>query len=430
MARGRNVLIFALLLGSNLGPGKSARADDPKAPAVRVRLDVSEVPELTAWGEKAKSLCETWYPKITEMLETDGFRPPRSVTLAFKKDMDGVAGTSGSKIEISAKWVQEHPDDFGMVIHELVHVVQSYPEYRPSWVVEGIADYIRYWEFEPKSGGRRFDPKRSSYRNGYQPAASLLAWLEESKRKGIIDELNQALRKGTCTEATFKELTGTSVDQLWNEFLEARRRGPRSDASPKKSRLADIGPAPAVNLTDSSKNPFDLARLRGKAVLVSFVYTTCTGTCPATTFSLGRIQTALQKGHRWGTDVEFVSISLDPTRDTPEVLDNYARLHRADLAAWHFLTGPAETLNKTLADWGMWAKVGPTGVLDHPSRIFLVDPLGREREIYNLEFLTADSVLQDIELVLAESKAGAETGAETDKATGFRLPLADGTVSR
>lgn len=429
MARGRNTLIIAILLGSNLGQGQSIRADVPKAPAaVTIDLDVSEVPELTAWGEKAKSLCETWYPKITEMLETDGFHPPRSVTLAFKKDMDGVAGTSGSKIEISARWVKEHPDDFGMVIHELVHVVQSYPKYRPSWLVEGIADYIRYWKFEPKSGGRRFDPKSSSYRNGYQPAAALLAWLEESKRKGIIDELNQALRKGTCTEATIEKLTGKSVGRWWDEFLEARRRGPRSEAS-AKSRLADIGPAPAVNLTDSSKKPFDLVRLRGKAVLVSFVYTTCTGTCPATTFNLRRIQTTLQDAHLWGTDVEFVSISLDPARDTPEVLDNYARLYRADLTAWHFLTGPAETLSKTLADWGMWAKVGPTGVLDHPSRIFLIDPLGREREIYNLEFLTPDSVLQDVELVLAESKTKVGALDETDEARGMPRPLAVGSLS-
>ena len=40
-----------------------------------------------------------------------------------------------------------------------------------------------------------------------------------------------------------------------------------------------------------------------------------------------------------------------------------------------------------IAAWGMWAKIGPTGVLDHPSRIFLLDPRGRQREIYSLEFL-------------------------------------------
>ena len=50
----------------------------------------------------------------------------------------------------------------------------------------------------------------------------------------------------------------------------------------------------------------------------------------------------------------------------------------------------------------MWAKIGPTGVLDHPSRIFLLDPRGHQREIYNLEFLKPDSVLQDVRGLLAE----------------------------
>jgi len=58
-----------------------------------------------------------------------------------------------------------------------------------------------------------------------------------------------------------------------------------------------------------------------------------------------------------------------------------------------------------LADWGMWAKVGPSGVLDHPSRVFLVDPQGRQREIYSLEFLTPKTVVQDVKTVLGERSA-------------------------
>ena len=59
---------------------------------------------------------------------------------------------------------------------------------------------------------------------------------------------------------------------------------------------------------------------------MSFVYTTCNGSCPATTLSLSRIQKALEQAKLWGTSVEFVSISLDPERDTPEVLKRYAQL--------------------------------------------------------------------------------------------------------
>ena len=82
------------------------------------------------------------------------------------------------------------------------------------------------------------------------------------------------------------------------------------------SPLADIGPAPAVVLTDAAGKPFDLARLQGKVVLVSFVYTTCGGTCPATTHTLYRVQQTLKEAGYWGNRIEFVSITLDPARHT------------------------------------------------------------------------------------------------------------------
>jgi protein SCO1/2 len=170
----------------------------------------------------------------------------------------------------------------------------------------------------------------------------------------------------------------------------------------RPSRLADIAPAPTTVLVDSAGKPFALSSLRGKVVVVSFVYTTCNGTCPATTSALVRIQKALELAKLWGQSVAFVSITLDPLRDTPEALNRYAGLFGADRAGWHFLTGSSTQVESVIAAWGMWAKIGPTGVLDHPSRIFLVDPRGREREIYNLEFLEPSSVLEDIKALLAE----------------------------
>jgi protein SCO1/2 len=165
---------------------------------------------------------------------------------------------------------------------------------------------------------------------------------------------------------------------------------------PRPSPLAVISPAPATVLIDSAGKRFDLATLRGKVVVVSFVYTTCNGVCPATTQTLRGIQQALQEAKLWGSSVQFVSITLDPTRDTPEVLKRYAELFGAEPAGWRFLTGPPHKVEAVIAAWGMWAKPGVTGIIDHPSRIFLLDTLGREREIYNLEFLKSEIVLQDV----------------------------------
>ena len=162
------------------------------------------------------------------------------------------------------------------------------------------------------------------------------------------------------------------------------------------SRLADIGPAPRTVLVDSRRKPFDLAKLRGKVVLVSFVYTTCNGVCPMTTQALRQVQKKLEDAKLWGKSVELVSITLDPTRDTAEVLRDYAKASGTDLPAWHFLTGTPAVVNKVITDWDMWVKSDAKGVLDHPSRIFLIDGHGREREIYNLEFLTPETVLEDV----------------------------------
>ncbi len=168
-------------------------------------------------------------------------------------------------------------------------------------------------------------------------------------------------------------------------------------------RLADIGPAPATRLIDTAGKPFDLASIKGKVVVVSFIYTTCNGACPATTLSLSRIQQALEQAKLWGKSVEFVSISVDPDRDSPEVLKRYARTFHADLAPWHFLTGSPFDVQSVIAAWGMWAKVGPSGVLDHPSRIFLIDKRGRQREIYSIEFLNTDTVVEDVKELLHEN---------------------------
>ncbi|WP_435019821.1 SCO family protein [Tundrisphaera sp. TA3] len=168
------------------------------------------------------------------------------------------------------------------------------------------------------------------------------------------------------------------------------------------SPLAVIGPAPEVKLIDAQGRPFDLATLRGKAVVVSFVFTTCNGTCPLTSAKLALVRDRLAAEGLFGKDVAFVSISLDPAHDTPAVLRRYGQTYRANPRSWHFLTGPDDEVARVVASWGMWARRTPSGTLDHPSRIFLIDPRGRQREIYDLESLSARVVLDDVRGLLAE----------------------------
>ena len=170
------------------------------------------------------------------------------------------------------------------------------------------------------------------------------------------------------------------------------------------SRLAVIRTAPDFSLTTQDGKTLRLADLRGKVVLVSFIFTTCNGSCPATTARLSGVAAELKRQRLLEKDqVRLVSITLDPRRDKLAVLRDYMRLYDVDAKHWTFLTGAPEQVDKVLSDWGMWARPGANGQLDHPSRVFLLDGRGRIREIYNLDFFKPAWVREDVQLLLKEA---------------------------
>jgi hypothetical protein len=191
----------------------------------RVTVDSSEVPELRQWAQHAGELCVEWYPKICDLLPSEGFIPPKNVRLKFHKDMDGVASTSRDVINISANYVKNHTNDFGMVIHELTHVAQDYGRRRnPGWLVEGVADYIRIVHFEPKARRPLLDPDKAKYTDAYKTTAIFLEWVENKYDKETVKKLNRALREGAYRPELFKEITGKSLDELWTEFADSLRK--------------------------------------------------------------------------------------------------------------------------------------------------------------------------------------------------------------
>jgi protein SCO1/2 len=168
------------------------------------------------------------------------------------------------------------------------------------------------------------------------------------------------------------------------------------------SRLAVLRAAPDFTLTTQDGKTLHLADLRGKVVLVSFVFTTCNGSCPATTHRMSQVAQTLAKD-QLADKVHLLSITLDPKRDKPAVLRDYMRLYDVDAKHWTFLTGSQKQMDKVLSDWGMWARPGVGGQLDHPSRVFLLDTRGRVREIYNLDFFKPAWVREDVQLLLKEA---------------------------
>jgi hypothetical protein len=102
----------------------------------------------------------------------------------------------------------------------MVHVVQAYGGRKvPGWLVEGIADYFRFWIYEPKAPRHRVDPQRSRYTDGYQVTGAFLAWLVKTYDKDIVAKLNAACRQGKYQDKLFQDYTGKDLDALWKEFI-------------------------------------------------------------------------------------------------------------------------------------------------------------------------------------------------------------------
>lgn len=202
-----------------------ATAGAHAADAFTVHIDTTKAPECEAFAAKSKTLVEEWYPKINEILfGKDHPLPSADVSLIFEP-MKGVANTSNNVIRISAEWVtKKAPNDYGMVVHELTHIVQDYRGKGEGWLTEGIADYIRDRHFEPGVRHHRIDPEKGSYRQAYGIAATFLIWLEEHKSKDLVRKLNIASHDGTYRRELFAELCGVDLDALWKEFAETQRK--------------------------------------------------------------------------------------------------------------------------------------------------------------------------------------------------------------
>ena len=128
-------------------------------------------------------------------------------------------------------------------------------------------------------------------------------------------------------------------------------------------------------LTTHEGKKIDLADLRGSVFVYDFIFTSCAGTCPLMTKSLKNITTRIPASE----DVRFVSISVDPERDSPEILRNYAKSFGAD-SRWLFLTGEKAQVAELSRKGFLLAadNTDPNAVL-HSERFIVVDRGGNIR---------------------------------------------------
>jgi protein SCO1 len=144
--------------------------------------------------------------------------------------------------------------------------------------------------------------------------------------------------------------------------------------------LPQIAPAPEFALTSQDGGEVKLADLRGKVVAVTFIFTRCTDTCPVLTPMMSFVQDRL--GSDFGAKIAFVSITVDPERDTPEVLKEYGEAFGANFAGWFFLTGSPSAIADVTRRYGVFAVRAENGNVDHTFLTSIIDRRGVLRVQY------------------------------------------------
>ncbi|MGH7355413.1 MAG: SCO family protein, partial [Candidatus Rokuibacteriota bacterium] len=164
-----------------------------------------------------------------------------------------------------------------------------------------------------------------------------------------------------------------------------------------------IGPAPEFALTTQDGARLSLRDLRGKVVAVTFIYASCADTCPLLTAKMAALQAKL--GRDFGSKVFFASVTVDPERDTPEVLKRYAQARGANLAGWAFLTGTPAEIRDVERRYGIFSRTNPAGDVDHTFLTSLIDRDGTLRVQYLGVRFNPDEMLGDLRSLLREASA-------------------------
>jgi len=224
--------LLAILL-SLVAMAPAVRADGPPPPPELAWE--GEVPEdLAPVRDRALALCREKLPLLMRHLDSPGWVPLKRAAIRFDASLDIPACASSEGVRLGVKWFRAHPGDIGAAVHELVHVLQAYPapertepgaavrHTKPDWLVEGIADYLRWVVCCPEPGALPEHFAKRSYRESYRTAAVFLDWIVKRSGPQVLRDWNDALRRGVFHEGLIEASTGKALDPLWAEFQAAR----------------------------------------------------------------------------------------------------------------------------------------------------------------------------------------------------------------
>jgi protein SCO1/2 len=171
--------------------------------------------------------------------------------------------------------------------------------------------------------------------------------------------------------------------------------------------LPEYGAMPKFELRDQRAAVVRDADLRGRVLIVDFIFTSCPDVCPLLTEQLSGIRKRIPESDK----IAYVSFSVDPEHDTPEKLTAFARAHGADHANWYFLTGPLDSVREVVTKGFKQAMQiepetpgKPRNVL-HGSHFVLVDRTGQLRGFFRSDAEGIEALRSAAERLLADGRS-------------------------
>jgi protein SCO1 len=178
---------------------------------------------------------------------------------------------------------------------------------------------------------------------------------------------------------TMVAVVGRGMLRSADEGPAAQRVQVSNDVPTGEDGLPVLFETPHFQLTDQDGKPFGSEQLKGQVWVAALIFTNCPGVCPSMTQKMKDLQDAVP-----AKNVQLVSFTVDPERDTPAVLKKYAERFKADESRWHFLTGEKDTIFSTAG--GLKLSATPAKgdqPIDHAEYFLLVDGDGRVRGAYH-----------------------------------------------
>ncbi|MEH6678901.1 MAG: basic secretory protein-like protein [Sediminicola sp.] len=183
-------------------------------------LFINQDPQLQE--DTKEGLIKTYFKVFPKLVRDFNPATTDTITVTIDTSYDGVAYAHDGKITISSQWLHKKPKDTDVITHEVMHIVQAYPNGSgPGWLTEGIADYVRYKYGVDNKGSEWSLPgysEKQSYENSYRITARFLLWITKNYDKQFVRFMDAQMRNKAYSDHIWKERTGLQLEELWNAY--------------------------------------------------------------------------------------------------------------------------------------------------------------------------------------------------------------------